>query len=151
MAGQNKDSLQVLETQNIILDLFIGLILVIAGFGVANTMIMNVMGRTKEIGILMAMGATRRSIIKIFLAQSLILGPTSRTLRKYIGLNRAAKTINDYPIHMPGSDFNTAFRMTVLITSQTYIFAVIFSLFISFSWREYTRPTKLPSLIQWRP
>ena len=77
---QNKDGLQVLETQNIILYLFISLILVIAGFGVANTMIMNVMGRTKEIGILMAMGTTRRSIVKIFLAQSLILGPPAALL-----------------------------------------------------------------------
>ena len=128
---QNKDGLQVLETQNIILYLFISLILVIAGFGVANTMIMNVMGRTKEIGILMAMGTTRRSIVKIFLAQSLILGPPAALLGSILAY-LAAKAINAYPIQMPSSDFNMVFRMTVLLTSQTYILAVIFALAINF-------------------
>jgi lipoprotein-releasing system permease protein len=128
---QNKDGLQVLETQNIILYLFISLILVIAGFGVANTMIMNVMGRTKEIKILMAMGTTRRSIVKIFLAQSLILGPPAAFLGSILAY-LAAKAINAYPIQMPSSDFNTVFRMTVLLTSQTYILAVIFALAINF-------------------
>ena len=128
---QNKDGLQVLETQNIILYLFIGLILVIAGFGVANTMIMNVMGRTKEIGILMAMGTTRWSIAKIFLAQSLILGPPAALLGSILA-SLAAKAINAYPIQMPSSDFNTVFRMTVLLTSQTYILAVVFALAVNF-------------------
>ena len=128
---QNKDGLQVLETQNIILYLFISLILVIAGFGVANTMIMNVMGRTKEIGILMAMGTTRRSIVKIFLAQSLILGPPAALLGSILAI-LAARVVNAHPIQMPSSDFNMVFRMTVLLTSQTYILAVIFALAINF-------------------
>lgn len=128
---QNKDGLQVLETQNIILYLFISLILVIAGFGVANTMIMNVMGRTKEIGILMAMGTTRRSIVKIFLAQSLILGPPAALLGSLLAI-LAARVVNAHPIQMPSSDFNMVFRMTVLLTSQTYILAVIFALAINF-------------------
>jgi lipoprotein-releasing system permease protein len=128
---QNKDGLQVLETQNIILYLFIGLILVIAGFGVANTMIMNVMGRTKEIGILMAMGTTRWSIVKIFLAQSLILGPPAALLGSILAY-LAAKAINAYPIQMPSSDFNTVFPMTVQLSFQTYILAVIFALTINF-------------------
>jgi lipoprotein-releasing system permease protein len=89
------------------------------------------MGRTKEIGILMAMGTTRRSIVKIFLAQSLILGPPAALLGSILAY-LAAKAINAYPIQMPSSDFNTVFRMTVLLTSQTYILAVIFALAINF-------------------
>ena len=77
---QNKDILQVMDTQKVILYIFYALIFIIAGFGVANTMIMTVTRRTKEIGILMAMGATRKAIIKIFLLESLILGPPAALL-----------------------------------------------------------------------
>jgi len=128
---QNKDSLQVLVTQDIILYIFTGLILVIAGFGVANTMIMNVMRRTKEIGILMAMGTTRRSIVSIFLAQSLILGPPAALLGVVMAY-LAANAINASPIMMPSSDFNMVFRMTVVLSFQTYILAVVFALITNF-------------------
>jgi lipoprotein-releasing system permease protein len=128
---QNKDTLQVLDTQDIILYIFTGLILVIAGFGVANTMIMNVMRRTKEIGILMAMGTTRQSIVRIFLLQSLILGPPAALLGIVMAY-LAANVINASPILMPSSDFNMVFRMTVVLTFQTYILAVVFALITNF-------------------
>jgi len=79
----------------------------------------------------LAMGTTRWSIAKIFLAQSLILGPPAALLGSILAY-LAAKAINAYPIQMPSSDFNTVFRMTVLLTSQTYILAVVFALAVNF-------------------
>lgn len=127
---QNKDILQVLDTQKVILYVFYGLIFVIAGFGVANTMIMTVTRRTKEIGILMAMGATRRSIVKIFLAESLILGPPAALLGSALAYG-TAKLIEAYPVELP-SDVYMVSRLTVLITPQTFILAVVFALMVNF-------------------
>jgi lipoprotein-releasing system permease protein len=127
---QNKDILNVLDTQIIILYIFYGLIFVIAGFGVANTMIMAVTRRTKEIGILMAMGATRRSIVKIFLTESLILGPPAALLGCALAYG-TAKLIEAYPIEVP-SDVYMVSRLTVLLTTQFFILAVVFALAINF-------------------
>jgi lipoprotein-releasing system permease protein len=127
---QNRDILEVLDTQDTVMILFYLLIFIIAGLGVANTMIMTVTRRTREIGILMAMGATRLSIMKIFLAESLILGPPAAVLG--CGLAYAtAKLIEAYPIEVP-SDIYVVSRMTVLLTPESFIYAVLFSLSINF-------------------
>ena len=56
----NADILKLIQTQSFFSWIFYILIFIIAGFGIANTMIMIISRKTKEIGILMAMGATRR-------------------------------------------------------------------------------------------
>ncbi len=53
----------------------IGLVALFAGsFGVTNTMIMSVTERTREIGVLKAIGAKNHDIMKIFLVESLLIG-----------------------------------------------------------------------------
>jgi ABC-type lipoprotein release transport system permease subunit len=126
----NKDILQVLDTQTVILYIFYGLIFIIAGFGVANTMIMTVTRRTKEIGILLAMGATRWSIVKIFLLESLILGPPAALLGCALAYG-TAKLIEAYPVPLP-SDIYQVSRLTVLLTPETFALAVGFALAVNF-------------------
>jgi lipoprotein-releasing system permease protein len=126
----NKDTLQVLDTQNLTLYLFYGLILIISGFGVANSMIVNVTRRTKDIGILLAMGTTRRSILKIFIIESLILGPPAALLGCALAYIIAI-ALNSFPIQIPSSDYNLVFRMEVLITYQNYLLAIIFALAVN--------------------
>jgi lipoprotein-releasing system permease protein len=127
---QNSDTLQVLDTQKVVLYVFYGLIFLIAGFGVANTMIMTVTRRTKEIGILMAMGSTRRSIEKIFLLEGLILGPPAALLGCLLAI-ATAKIIEAYPISLP-SDVYQVSNLTVLLTPQSFLLAVIFALAVNF-------------------
>ncbi len=126
---QSRDILNVLDTQKIILYIFYGLIFIISGLGVANTMIMIVTRRTKEIGILMAMGARRLSIIKIFLAESLILGPPAALMGCLLAYG-TAKLIEAYPIEVP-SDVYMVSRMTVLLTPEMFIKAVAFALAVN--------------------
>lgn len=127
---QNKDSLQVMDTQKFILYIFYALIFVIAGFGVANTMIMTVTRRTKEIGILMAMGATRKSIVKIFLLESLILGPPAALLGCLLAWI-TAKLIEAYPVALPSEVYQVS-RLTVLLTPETFLLAAGFALAVNF-------------------
>ncbi|NTV27101.1 MAG: ABC transporter permease [Methanothrix sp.] len=127
---QNKDILQVMETQKVILYIFYALIFIIAGFGVANTMIMTVTRRTKEIGILMAMGATRKAVIKIFLLESLILSPPAALLGCILAYG-TAKLIEAYPVQLP-SDIYQVSKLVVLLTPQTFALAVAFALAVNF-------------------
>lgn len=48
--------------------------LVVAGVGISNSMFTSVLERTKEIGIMKAVGATNYNILEIFLVESALLG-----------------------------------------------------------------------------
>jgi len=51
-----------------------GIAALIGGIGIANTMLMSVSERRKEIGIMKAIGATKNMILKQFLQEAIILG-----------------------------------------------------------------------------
>jgi len=48
--------------------------LVVAAFGIANTMMMSIYERTREIGLMKAVGATNRDVMSVFLAESGTIG-----------------------------------------------------------------------------
>jgi putative ABC transport system permease protein len=51
-----------------------GVALLVAAFGVANTMTMAILERTKEIGLMKAIGATDRDVMTIFLVEAALVG-----------------------------------------------------------------------------
>jgi putative ABC transport system permease protein len=51
-----------------------GIALIVAAFGIANTMTMAIYERTREIGLMKAVGATNRDVMSIFLAESGAIG-----------------------------------------------------------------------------
>ena len=60
--------------------------LVVGSIGIANIMIVSVTERTREIGIMKAVGARKRDIIQLFLVESLILGSIGAVLGVLAGL-----------------------------------------------------------------
>jgi putative ABC transport system permease protein len=58
---------------NIVLGVIAGISLLVGGIGIMNIMLASVMERTKEIGIRMAIGATRKDIVTQFLMESTII------------------------------------------------------------------------------
>ena len=62
------------------------LFMVVAFFGVASIMNLMVVEKTKEIGMLMAMGARRKDIRNIFLAESALLGLVGAAAGSAVGL-----------------------------------------------------------------
>ncbi len=61
---------------NSALGLLGGISLLVASFGIANTMLMSILERTREIGIMKAIGAEDREIKLIFFVEAAILGLT---------------------------------------------------------------------------
>jgi putative ABC transport system permease protein len=51
-----------------------GVALLVAAFGVANTMTMAILERTREIGLMKAVGATDRDVLTIFLFEAALVG-----------------------------------------------------------------------------
>jgi putative ABC transport system permease protein len=63
-----------IATQNFLLNFIAGIFLFVALLGVANTMLMSVFERTREIGTMMSVGVRRRQILGLFLLEASLLG-----------------------------------------------------------------------------
>ena len=72
------DQVEEIKTVFIFMDLFlfaVGMIaIVVASLGIINTMIMSILERYKEIGIMKAVGASNKDVKKIFLFESGVIG-----------------------------------------------------------------------------
>jgi ABC-type lipoprotein release transport system permease subunit len=72
------DEIEQIRTVFLIIDSVLGLLggisLLVASFGIANTMIMSILERTREIGIMKAIGAEDREIKLIFFVEAAVIG-----------------------------------------------------------------------------
>jgi putative ABC transport system permease protein len=76
---------QLLQLRRWILGVISIIVIVIAALGIANTMLMSVFERTREIGTLMALGTTPREIVTLFLAESSIIGAAGGLVGSAVG------------------------------------------------------------------
>jgi len=74
LIDQNKDFMQALNTEKLVLALAVGLIIVVAALNIISMLILMVADKTKEIGTLTALGATPKSIARIFILQGVAIG-----------------------------------------------------------------------------
>jgi lipoprotein-releasing system permease protein len=70
----NPNFFSALKLQKVVMFLVLVLIVLVGGFNIISTLIMNVLEKRREVAILKAMGATQGSIGRIFLFQGLMLG-----------------------------------------------------------------------------
>ena len=70
----NKNILFALKTEKAVMFIILTLIVLVAAFGIASTLFMVVMEKTRDIAILKSMGATSRSIMRIFVFEGVIIG-----------------------------------------------------------------------------
>ncbi len=66
--------LSALKLEKLGLFIVLGIIVLVAAFNIATTLIMVVMDKSRDIAILRAMGANARSIMKIFVLEGFIIG-----------------------------------------------------------------------------
>ncbi|WP_432820996.1 lipoprotein-releasing ABC transporter permease subunit [Trichloromonas sp.] len=78
--------LSALNLEKLGLFIVLGIIVLVAAFNIATTLIMVVMEKHKDIAILRAVGATSRSIMKIFVLEGFIIGTMGTTLGTLLGL-----------------------------------------------------------------
>jgi lipoprotein-releasing system permease protein len=83
--SQNASLFSALKLEKLAMAFVVFLICVVAAFNVVGTLTMVVRDKTREIGILLAMGLRRASIRRIFLAQGILIGLTGTTLGVVLG------------------------------------------------------------------
>jgi lipoprotein-releasing system permease protein len=82
----NHNILFALKTEKVVMFIILTLIVLVAAFGIASTLFMVVMEKTRDIAILKSMGATGASIMKIFVLEGLIIGIIGTALGVASGL-----------------------------------------------------------------
>ncbi|MGV8058448.1 MAG: lipoprotein-releasing ABC transporter permease subunit [Smithellaceae bacterium] len=82
----NKNLFSALKLEKRVMFIILSLIVLVAAFNIISALIMIVMEKNKDIAILKSMGATSRSIMKIFVYQGLIVGLIGTALGCAAGL-----------------------------------------------------------------
>ncbi|MFL5482346.1 MAG: FtsX-like permease family protein [Gemmatimonadaceae bacterium] len=82
---QNHSLFQALKLEKLGMGVILLLIVLVAAFNIVSTLTMVVADKTKEIGILKAMGMPARSIRRIFFAQGLVIGVVGTALGLVLG------------------------------------------------------------------
>jgi lipoprotein-releasing system permease protein len=86
---QNHSLFQALKLEKLGMGVILLLIVLVAAFNIVSTLTMVVADKTKEIGILKAMGMPARSIRRIFFLQGLVIGVVGTGLGLVLGFGAA--------------------------------------------------------------
>jgi lipoprotein-releasing system permease protein len=83
---QNSSLFQALKLEKLGMSVILLLIVVVAAFNIVSTLTMVVTDKTREIGILKAMGLPARSVMRVFFLQGLVIGTVGTGLGVLLGM-----------------------------------------------------------------
>jgi lipoprotein-releasing system permease protein len=84
--SQNASLFSALQLEKLAMGLILLLIVIVAAFNIVSTLTMVVTDKTREIGILRAMGLPPRSVRRVFVLQGAVIGVVGTTLGTGLGL-----------------------------------------------------------------
>ncbi len=128
----NRSLFSALKLEKLAMFIILTLIILVAAFGIASTLFMMVMKKTKEIAILKSMGATRQSIMQIFMVNGLTIGVIGTTIGLALGLLVCFLLQRYEFIHLPRDVFYIA-TLPVQIQGLDVILIIGAALAISFA------------------
>ena len=85
----NKNLFSALKLEKRVMFIILSLIVLVAAFNIITTLIMTVMEKARDIAILKSMGATARSIMKIFMIEGMVIGAIGTALGCITGITVA--------------------------------------------------------------
>ena len=129
------DELEQIRTVFLIIDSVLGLLggisLLVASFGIANTMIMSILERTREIGIMKAIGAEDREIRLIFFVEAAVIGVVGGVVGVLLawGIDGVANRLAYRFILKPqGASFIDFFDLPLYLSLGAIVFALAVSI-----------------------
>ena len=127
---QSSEILNLLNTQKQFVFIFYLMIFAISGFSIANILNMIVMEKVGEIGMLLAMGTSRKSILAIFLLEAGILGIIGVIIGAVLGYVSCVLLIS-YTIPVPPEMYFGLDHLPIRIASENFLTAGTFSMIIN--------------------
>jgi lipoprotein-releasing system permease protein len=127
----NKSLFAALKLERTVMFIILVLIVLVAAFGIVSTLIMVVMEKHKDIAILKSMGATAKSITRIFIFQGLIIGVVGTILGLVAGYGICILLAKYQFISLP-SDVYYISRLPVKMNGIDFILVALSAIGISF-------------------
>ncbi|MBM3334644.1 ABC transporter permease, partial [Candidatus Sumerlaeota bacterium] len=126
---QNPDFFAALKLEKVVMFVILLLIVLVAAFNIISTLVMIVMEKTREIGILRSMGTSQRQILRIFVLQGLIVGAFGIVVGMAIGFFICWSLQTWFPIELPAGVYGIS-TMPVLIRWDTIAIIMVCALAI---------------------
>ncbi|MDR0330915.1 MAG: ABC transporter permease [Chitinispirillales bacterium] len=82
---QNRSLFQWMKLERLIIFVVISLIMVVAAFNIISSLIMMILEKRREIGILMSMGATSGAVLRVFMLNGIAVGFIGSTIGVTLG------------------------------------------------------------------
>lgn len=127
----NKNLLSALQLEKTVMFIILTLIVMVACFNIASTLIMTVIEKTKDIGILKAIGSTNASVMAIFALQGSMIGIIGTALGTAIGVG-LSWLLKTYKFISLPSDIYYIDKLPVKLEMQDIVLVVVSSLCITF-------------------
>jgi lipoprotein-releasing system permease protein len=126
----NRNLFTWMKTEKRVMFWILSLIIMVAAFNIASTLIMVVMEKTRDIGIMKSMGATAPSILRIFIFEGLVIGVVGTAVGsiggyvlatlldryQFVSLPGDVYPIETLPVEMQGIDFLLVAVAAILIS-----------------------------------
>lgn len=100
--NMNEVFFEALKIEKLTMDLILKIIILVATFNIIATIFMIVMAKTRDIGLLRAIGSSRRSVLSVFLLVGIYIGIIGTALGIACGYGLCS-IIQVYPIQLPGA------------------------------------------------
>jgi len=84
--AKNYTLIKWMSYEKVLVGLALGIIIIIAAFNIISSLVMAVNDKVREIGILRAMGSTRKSILRIFMLEGMLIGAAGSLAGTALGL-----------------------------------------------------------------
>lgn len=121
-----------------IINALVVLAIIISGIGITNTLLINIMERVHEIGMMRAVGVTRKQVIRMILLEGFGIGLAATVIGILFGILLIYMTSG----FMEYNTLTFEFGVSKLIISLIFLFGIIISLISSFT--PSRRAAKIP-------
>jgi lipoprotein-releasing system permease protein len=128
----NRELFSALKLEKLAMWVILFLIVVVAAFNIVSTLVMVVVERTSEIGILKSMGLTDRGVLHVFVLQGVWIGIIGASLGTVLGCT-LAWVLDTYPIIQLPPDVYFVDRLPVALHALDVLLIYLATVAVAFA------------------
>lgn len=129
--AMNESLFSALKLEKVVMFIILALIVLVAAFNIASSLIMMVMKKKRDIGVLKAMGATRSGIRSVFVLQGMAVGAIGTVLGVSLGIILCSLLRHYRFIELPGDVYYIT-TLPVLLETMDILRIAIAAIVICF-------------------
>jgi lipoprotein-releasing system permease protein len=130
-ADMNGSLFSALRLEKMAISITIGLIVMVAALNIIASLVLLVMEKSRDIAILKTMGASRRSVMAIFMVQGLIIGLVGTTLGAALGTGLSF-VLDRYKLIQLSADVYQVSHVPFVVLPADFVTVVISAIVICF-------------------